>query len=180
MTLDPSKLSASIDKYFTEFKTLVAKKIQNGENINDIGQFISEYSFPDLVQEDYTKRRRIKNVIPFHEKCIAKRATGEQCSRRKKAGSEFCGTHSKACPHGVVNMQPETHEVNDEGEKIVKKQIEVWLEDINGIMYWINDSGTVYHPDDINKNVENPRVIAHYEKKLVDDMEIYKIIGEIH
>ena len=36
-------------------------------------------------------------------------------------------------------------------------------EDINGIMYWINDT-EVYHPDDIRNNVENPRVIAHYKR----------------
>ena len=44
-------------------------------------------------------------------------------------------------------------------------------------MYWINDTGKVYHPDDIRNNVENPRVIAHYEKNEDDE---YKITGEIH
>ena len=31
-------------------------------------------------------------------------------------------------------------ETNENGDQVVKKQIEVWLEDINVFMYWINDS----------------------------------------
>ena len=89
-------------------------------------------------------------------------ANGDQCSRRKKKGSEFCGTHNKACPHGIIT--PPQADGQNEGENVVKKEIEVWLEDINGIMYWINDVDTVYHPDDIRANIENPRIIAHYEK----------------
>ena len=180
MSVDHDKLSAVVDRNLCNFKEVLLGKLHKGENCNDIAQFVSEYSFPQLSQEDYTKRRRVKNVIPFHEKCIAKAANGEQCSRRKKQGCDFCGTHSKACPHGVITMPAKNSETNENGEEVVKKQIEVWLEDINGIMYWINDSGTVYHPDDINKNIENPRVIAHYEKTEVNGSDVYKITEEIH
>lgn len=180
MSVDHAKLVASIERNFAQFKDLLITKLRLGENANDISQFISEFTMPELSQEDYTKRRRVKNAIPFHEKCIAKRANGEQCSRRKKTDCDFCGTHSKACPHGIITVPTEEDIKDENGKSLVKKQIAVWLEDINGIMYWINDAGTIYHPDDINKNVENPRIIAHYEKSCVDGQDVYKIIGEIH
>lgn len=180
MNVDPTKLSTSIERNFIQFKDIIIERLMNGDSSNDVSQFIREYSFPELTQEDYTKRKRVKNVIPFHEKCIAKRGDGEQCSRRKKKGGEFCGTHTKACPHGVIKVPTEETEKDENGKPIVRKQIEVWLEDITGIMYWINENGTVYHPDDISKNVENPRIIAHYEKNQVNGKDVYNIIGEIH
>ena len=78
------------------------------------------------------------------------------------------------------------HSAGESGAKtdsnggVVKKQIQVWLEDINGIMYWINDTGDVYDTGDVMNNVENPRIIAKYEKNGEGDSEVYKIIGEVH
>ena len=56
-----------------------------------------------LSKEDFQKRKRVKNVVPQFERCGAKRANGEQCTRRKKDDSCFCGTHVKGTPHGEVS-----------------------------------------------------------------------------
>ena len=40
--------------------------------------------------------------VPSSERCMAKRANGEQCTRRKKQDSCYCGTHTKGTPHGTV------------------------------------------------------------------------------
>ena len=50
-----------------------------------------------------TKVKRIKSVIPQYERCCANRANGEQCTRRRQLGINFCGTHQKGTPHGVVS-----------------------------------------------------------------------------
>ncbi|GAF79481.1 unnamed protein product [marine sediment metagenome] len=176
--MDETKLNASIQQHFGDFKNKLREQIGIQPSPSGIMDFVDSYEFPVLVEEDYSKKRRVKNPIPFHEKCTAKAANGEQCSRRKKKGSEFCGTHNKARPHGIIT--PPQEDGKNEGENVVKKEIEVWLEDINGIMYWINDVGTVYHPDDIRNNIENPRVIAHYEKNVVDGEEVYKISENVH
>ena len=176
--MDEEKMNASINQHFADFKNKLREQLGNHTSPALLMEFVDKYQFPALVEEDYTKKRRVKNPIPFHEKCIAKRANGEQCSRRKKKDSDYCGTHNKARPHGVITLSHE--EENMEGDNVVKKEIEVWLEDINGIMYWINDVGTVYHPDDIRANIENPRVIAHYEKSVVDGDEVYKITEQVH
>ena len=176
--MDENKLNASIKQHFDDFKNQLREQLGIQSLPPGIMDFVDSYEFPVLIEEDYSKKRRVKNPIPFHEKCIAKAANGDQCSRRKKKGSEFCGTHNKARPHGIIT--PPQAKGENEGENVVKKEIEVWLEDINGIMYWINDIGTVYHPNDIRTNIENPRVIAHYEKNVVDGEEVYKITEQVN
>ena len=54
--------------------------------------------------------------------------------------------------------------------KITKKT--VWVQDIKGILYYIDDTGNVYEPQDIIKNKVNPKIIARYEK----NGETYKIL----
>lgn len=180
--MDETKLNAVVTHMFSNFKEEIIKKMQNPGSYSqcDILEFIKSFEPKNITEDEISKKKRVKNPIPFHEKCIAKRGDGEQCSRRKKKGGDFCGTHSKACPHGVISQ--DKYKLNNENSSsdIIKKQVEVWLEDINGIMYWINDSGTVYHPDDIRNNIENPRVIAHYEKNETNGEEVYKITEEIN
>jgi hypothetical protein len=175
--MDEKKLNTYIHSYIQGFKDSICSELTSETSLDKdtLNKFIQEYTPLTVSEEHFIKKKRVKNIIPFHDKCIAKRANSEQCSRRKKKDSEFCGTHIKACPHGVV-----THDLKTSGGEstIIKKEVEVWLEDMNGIMYWINDSGTVYHPDDIHKNIENPRVIAHYEKHQQDGTDIYKIMNE--
>jgi hypothetical protein len=180
--MDQQKLNTAVAAFVDGFKKdIVEKLLDSSISSHDIVQFVNEFQPPVIREDEIMKKKRVKNPIPFHEKCIAKRANGEQCSRRKKKDGNFCGTHSKACPHGTISVEENTDYVNHEkGDGVIKKQVEVWLEDINGIMYWINDTGTVYHPEDIKNNIENPRVIAHYEKNEVDGEEIYKITQEIH
>ena len=172
--MDEAKLNTVIQQKFTDFKDQLYAIIREQPPPAKLLEFVQGYEFALLSEDDYMKKKRVKNPIPFHEKCIAKRANGEQCSRRKKTDSEYCGTHTKARPHGIIILPEETS--SNAESSIVKKEIEVWLEDINGIQYWINDSGTVYDHDDIKENKENPRVIAHYEKSVVNGEEVYKII----
>lgn len=193
MSESETKINHLISEYFKGMKEAITKKISasaiNGE-VSDKDQellrMIHEYPILTLSEKDYTKRKRVKTNVPLYEKCLAKRANGEQCSRRKKQGSDFCGTHVKGCPNGVISKPTEDGEtvsaMNDSqsGGGMVKKQIQVQLEDINGIYYWISDNGMVYDTGDVMNNVENPRVIAKYEKIMEGGSEVYKIIGEVH
>jgi S-adenosylmethionine hydrolase len=103
------------------------------------------------------KRKRVKNFVPIFDRCCAKRATNEQCTRRKKDGFEYCGTHMKGTPHGVIDNQE-----ND--VKINTQKIEVWAQDIQGIIYYIDKFGNVYQAEDIVVNKVNPKIIAKYVK----------------
>jgi hypothetical protein len=109
------------------------------------------------------KRRRVKNAVTLSDRCCAKRASGEQCTRRKKDENEYCGTHLKGTPHGIVST-------NEENKNITQK-VEVWAQDIQGIIYYIDNKNNVYQTEDIIINKLNPNIIAKYEKK----GEIYSI-----
>ena len=132
-------------------------------------QFIYDYVSVDITEGDFKKRKRIKNVVPQFELCIAKRANGEQCTRRKKTDGEvatdenpnFCGTHVKGTPHGVVSTDFEMPKLNT--------KVEVWVKDIKGINYYIDNNHNVYKPEDILTNKMNPSVIAKWVK-ITDDV----------
>ena len=133
------------------------KNMMNSDNMAQLLTFIYDYPNISLTKEDFQKRKRVKNTVPQFERCTAKRANGEQCTRRKKDGSCFCGTHIKGTPHGVVDDSKEP-------TKQVKK-VEVWVQEIKGINYYIDAEKNVYLPEDIISNSKRPRVIGTWEKQ---------------
>jgi hypothetical protein len=118
-------------------------------------QYIYDYERLSLNKDDFLKRKRVKNVVPYFDRCCAKRASSEQCTRRKKEGCEYCGTHMKGTPHGLVE--------NEENKQTTQK-IEVWAQEILGIIYYIDKFGNVYQAEEIVSNKTNPKVIAKYVK----------------
>ena len=119
-------------------------------------QYVYDYERLSFEKEDFQKRKRVKNFVPVFDRCCAKRATNEQCTRRKKEGNEYCGTHMKGTPHGIIDNQEDT--------KITTQKIEVWAQDIQGIIYYIDKSNNVYKAEDIIVNKMNPKIIAKYIK----------------
>lgn len=159
------RLNKKIESYIIDFKDNIKKKSLEltcgGHNeANDaLLQFICDYNRLILTKDDFVKRKRVKNVVPHLERCCAKRATDEQCTRRKKTGYEYCGTHIKGTPHGII-----TDEVACESN-VSTKTIEVWAQDIQGIMYYIDKIGNVYQAEDVVGNKVNPQIIAKYVLK---------------
>ena len=47
-------------------------------------QFIFDYQPLQFEKVDFQKRKRVKNVVPFFDRCRALRANGEQCTTTKK------------------------------------------------------------------------------------------------
>jgi len=182
--MDSDKLNKYIATYVTDFKDTICKELSstnsNGELVK---QLIINYKPLIILEEDFQKKKRIKNTVPFNEKCQAKSSSKLQCSRRKKKGFNYCGTHNKSQPHGIINIDAMVlSDSTISGATDFKtKEIEVWMENINGIMYWINEGnvtqqigddgvvkdvciGMIYNADDIVNSIENPRIINHYER----------------
>ena len=156
------RLHKKIDSYIRAFKTELCEQIQENPLFDEHKEeqmkminFIYEYDNFELNKEDFMKRKRIKSTIPAYERCCAKRANGEQCTRRKRDDCQFCGTHSKGTPHGV---NTDSDPVN------TTTKIEVSAIDIKGIVYYLDDNTNVYDTEDVIANKNNPRVIAKYEK----------------
>jgi hypothetical protein len=131
--------------------------LSTDSNICQLVQYIFDYERFALTKDDFMKRKRVKNAVHLSDRCCAKRASGEQCTRRRKdATTEYCGTHLKGTPHGICDVEEDT---KPKGHKI-----EVWLQDIQGIVYYIDKSNNVYQPEDIMSGSTNPKIIAKYVK----------------
>ena len=153
------RINKKIEAYTTAFKEKILERSSQlgikDEQLNSLMQYIYDYERLSLNKDDFLKRKRVKNVVPYFDRCCAKRASGEQCTRRKKEGCEYCGTHMKGTPHGLVE--------NEENKQTTQK-IEVWAQEILGIVYYIDKFGNVYQAEDIVNNKTNPKVIAKYVK----------------
>lgn len=154
------RINKKIENHFVDFKSHIIERLKkcygNIESDSDaykLVEFIYNYPKIEITTDDIKKRKRVKNIVPFCDKCLALRANGEQCSRRKKNGYSFCGTHIKGTPHGHVENKPEAN-------PYTKRT--VWIEEINGISYYIDKCNNVYESADIVNNAVNPRIIAKY------------------
>ena len=159
-----NRIFKRISEYLSNFKDNIRDKatslgIIKNEELSSLFQYIYDYERLILSKEDFSKRKRVKNIVDFCERCCAKRATNEQCTRRKKEGSEYCGTHIKGTPHGIIDNTKCGEDVKQNTQKI-----EVWAQDIQGIMYYIDKSGNVYKAEEIILNKINPKIIAKYVK----------------
>ena len=155
------KINKRIETYISTLKDELCNKVMSLDadidtSKNQLIKYIYEYERLTLEKDDFVKRKRVKNIVPFFDRCCAKRANGEQCTRRKKEGDGYCGTHMKGTPHGIVDSQDEV--------KSTTQKIEVWVEDIQGIVYYIDKNSNVYQSEDIISNKANPKIIAKYVK----------------
>ena len=122
--------------------------------------FVYEYEKLKLTKEDFMKRKRVKNTVPIQERCLAKRANGEQCTRKKKEGCDYCGTHTKGVPCSIMDNDEE----NCDKSKLNQQNVNIWVQNIKGIEYFIDGSQNVYKHEDVINNSTNPRIIAKYSK----------------
>jgi len=185
------RISGKIDAYIIDFKDALSSKIRElgtaasaaaasesggaGTNncvagaggnttINQLCKqlttFVYEYEKLKLTKEDFMKRKRVKNTVPIQERCLAKRANGEQCTRKKKEGCDYCGTHTKGVPCSIMDNDEE----NGDKSKLNQQSVNIWVQNIKGIEYFIDGSQNVYKHEDVINNSTNPRIIAKYSK----------------
>jgi len=155
------RLNKKIETYVVALKDDIKNKaaeldFEDKSKIGELIEFVYEYPRFVLSKDDLSKRKRIKNSIPSLNRCAAKRANGEQCTRRRKEGCEFCGTHSKGTPNGLIQ--------NGDGAINDLQKMQVFAEDINGIVYYIDNMNNVYNTEDILEGKKDPQIIAKYAK----------------
>ena len=154
------KCNAMILEYMQTFKKQIIEKMGS----SNLADFIKSYPVLSFDKNDFTKRKRQKTKIPLFNRCLAKKAGGEQCTRRKKDSLDYCGTHIKGRPYGTVNN---TDAVN-------YKNVTVHTREINGIIYYMDEVENIYNPTDILENKTNPRVIFKYNKNEDGTYTIHK------
>ena len=157
-----NRITKKVEIHLLEFKNAVKEWFDKndcdilGKYKSDFLKFIFDYNGIALSKDDFQKRKRVKNIVPIHTRCCAKRANGEQCTRRKKYEDDYCGTHIKGTPYGKI-------ECNTCDIPVVNKK-NVWVQGIKGISYFIDENTNVYNHEDILSNKKNPEIIAHYIK----------------
>jgi len=155
------RLNNKVDNYIIKFKDDIKEiatqiGIVDDSKISKLFEYIYDYERLTFNKDDFIKRKRVKNYVPIFDRCCAKRETNEQCTRRKKEGYEYCGTHMKGTPHGIIDNQDE--------EKVNIQKVEDWAQEIQGIIYYIDNFKNVYQAEDIVINKMNPKIIAKYVK----------------
>jgi hypothetical protein len=158
------RLNMRIETYITTLKDDIRKKIielgfEEKPKTNELIEYVYEYERLILAKDDFAKRKRVKNAIPVSNRCHALRANGEQCTRQRKDNCEFCGTHSKGVPHGLLSQ-------NGLPTPPITQKLEVIAEEIKGIVYYVDQFKNVYKTEDILANKQNPEIIAKYEKNV--------------
>tara|TARA_B100001175_G_C19413034_1_gene592151 strand:+ start:385 stop:888 length:504 start_codon:yes stop_codon:yes gene_type:complete len=153
------RIEQKIALFINEFKNDIKAKLEDNDEIDfkvkgELLKYIFDYSNLVLEKEDFTKRKRVKSCVPQYMRCMAKRASGEQCTRKKKEGFDYCGTHDKNRPHGIVS------DVVDDLPNTEKR--EVWIQEINGIIYYIDNQNNIYKTEDIISNKISPNIIGKY------------------
>lgn len=147
------RIMQKVNDNIADLKTHIIQELRKDLSIEDIIVLVEQYEPMQLDRTDFIKRKRTKNSIPMEDRCIAKSAKNDQCTRRKKDGHTCCGTHSKGVPHGLISL-----------DDVKPHQREVWAEDVNGIIYYIDIENNVYKTEDIMKNTVSPSVIAKWSK----------------
>jgi len=151
------RINSRVLQHQVDFKNALALKIGGLEPLNkqELLQFIYDYEVLTLEKSDFAKRTRVKNIVPLHERCTARRAEGgEQCTRKRRDDCLFCGTHVKGTPHGVIE--------DGQGDGGAQTQVEVVAKEIKGIIYYVDQNSNVYKTEDVVQNKTNPKVIAKY------------------
>ena len=154
------RINFKIEQYTTAFKNDIRNKMldikfEDELKVNELMEFIYEYKRLSIMKDDFVKRKRVKNSIPAENRCNAKVANDERCTRRRKDGFEYCGTHEKGRPNGFLNS-------NDCID--CSKKLEVVAEEINGIVYYIDSFLNIYKSEDIMSEKENPQIIGKCQK----------------
>jgi len=154
-----SRINKTIVNYIRSFKTDIGDKVKSIDLGDDksceLMRFIFDYPKLTLKSNDFNKRKRLKNSIPVTNRCSACKSNGDQCTRRRRGETEFCGTHSKGVPHGLIKDS-----INTENQT---QSVDIFGEDINGIIYYMDKYSNIYKMEDIMSQSENPTVIGNYK-----------------
>jgi hypothetical protein len=154
------RVEVKVSSYLNRYKDDVKNKMSElglleasvDSKYSDLLRFIFDYQSLSWDKDDFTRRKRVKNTVPAIDRCMAKRANSEQCTRRRKEGCQYCGTHSKGIPHGEYH--------GNSSEMSQNKIIELTVQDINGIMYYVDSEDNVYNQSHVLSNKINPDCIG--------------------
>lgn len=128
---------------------------------NEWFQYLYNYPPLALARDDIVPRKRGKSTVPLHARCCAMRASNEQCTRRRKNGEPFCGTHLKGTPYGISSgcVDSSGAAMSSTSTAVPTKIV---AQEIQGILQYIDPHGNVYSMEDVLANRQPPRKVGLY------------------
>ena len=73
-----NKIETFISEFKVNLRTEIDKTNLNESQKSKLLQFLYNYPKLEISKNDFLKRKRVKNIVPILERCIAKRANLEQ------------------------------------------------------------------------------------------------------
>ena len=103
-------------------------------------------------------KNKTKKVIAKKTKKIAKKISPKSVKTKKVTKISETKEATK-----VDNLRiSKSNEVKPEIKKVKKNKIEVWCQEIRGIIYYIDAKNNIYSVEDILNNVDVPKVVGHW------------------
>ena len=163
-----TKLISIITSEVTKFKNQVSFKYNIPlEELNDI-----QTTDIAIIAMKLGIKKRNRRILCSHEQCMGRKGDGNQCTRSRKDGSEYCLSHQKSIPHGRID--DETYSRKQKGkpgrrpknDKYVNDPdyLSVTIRNISGQSYLVDVENNVYtydfdHPKKIGSLLNNQLVL---------------------
>lgn len=106
---------------------------------------ISESDLDEIAVINKRKKRKKNKLLEKQELCMAKKADGLQCTRRKKNNCDYCGKHTNNLKFGRVDDEIKYQDT----DKFIKTK----CTKIDGTDYLVDDNEIVYSFDKSNPKV---------------------------
>lgn len=159
--------SKHTDEYISFVLDNYKQKINDSAmSTTELKEILCSFKKLEITKSDLDKKTRVRNTISDNDRCNAMRANRTQCTRRRRDGSCFCGTHIKGAPNGTMPDSSNTESSNIQ-------TIAIYTQEINGIYYYIDDNSNIYKSEDILNKILKPSIIGSYGTKQQDDKIVY-------
>lgn len=87
--------------------------------------------------------------------CSAICSNGQKCIRKCCVGIKYCGTHKPI----------QASDINTQDHPITTCSHSIFVEDIDGIAYYLDSHGNIFRAEDILQQSLTPRVIGTYVRR---------------
>lgn len=144
------KMKTNIEKWIKSENASIT--VEGKDKTSEFIRYMNDFPDIELNKEDFQKRKRLKNNVPEYNRCIALKCNGERCSRKQKNDFvSFCGTHLKGANYGTTTQTYQDKKT---------EKIQLFLQEINGISRYIDNSNNIYCMEDIVNSSKTPRIIG--------------------
>ena len=158
--IDSTFIINSLVSVFNNHLKNILEEISNEKDNIDADILMKKYCLSNLDLDNLNclskrKKRKKNKILDKGDLCMAQKADGLQCTRRRKDNCEYCGKHVNNLKFGRIDDEIK---YNDKS-----KYIKTHHEKINGCDYLVDENDIVYTFDK-----DNPKTLGtKIEGKLV-------------